>query len=87
MIFFAAMKPLIRALVATAIAGTLLYIFNSFTQHRVQQAIAEGWELSQGFRIQIGLANFAHRFWWFLLPLFGLASWLAFTLLDERPEA
>ena len=87
MIFFAAMKPLIRALIATAIAGALLYVFNSYTQHRVQQAIAEGWDLSQGFRIQIGLANFLHRFWWFLLPLFGLACWFSFTLLDERASA
>jgi ABC-type microcin C transport system permease subunit YejE len=81
------MKPTIRALVVTAIAGALLYVFNSYTQHRVQQAIAEGWDLSQGFRIQIGIANLLHRLWWILLPLFGLFCWLGFTLLDERADA
>jgi hypothetical protein len=81
------MKPTIRALVVTAIAGVLMYVFNSYTMHRADRAIAEGWDLSHGFRIQIGLAHFLHRFWWFLLPLFGLFCWLGFTLLDERADA
>jgi hypothetical protein len=78
------MRAIVRAVIVTAITGALMYVFVTYTHNRAQQAIFEGWDLSQGFRIQIGVANLLSRFWWFLLPFFGLSYWLIFHLLSDE---
>jgi hypothetical protein len=77
------MKAIVRAAIATAITGVLIYVFISYTQNRADQAIAEGWDLSRAFRVQIILAFLIRRSWWFFTAFFGLSYWLIFHLLDD----
>jgi hypothetical protein len=77
------MKAIVRAAIATAITGVLIYVFISYTQNRADQAIAEGWDLSRAFRVQIRLAFLIRRIWWFFTAFFGLSYWLIFQLLDD----